>query len=70
MSIEDDDNIEINFLRYSKKVRNKFIWPTVKDQGFIPRKEIISSLSEPVLDRRQGLLFNLSEIKPYLSTMH
>lgn len=68
--LENENNVDITFLRMSRKVKNKFLWPDVEDTGLIPKKEIVRQLlSNPQMDRRNSFLFSERQLKPYLKTM-
>lgn len=66
---EKEQLVEVNFLRQSRKVAFKFLWPSVIDQGFIPFHEIVRLLPEPSVDRRGGLVFKSSLLSKYKQTL-
>ncbi|KAJ8930527.1 hypothetical protein NQ314_016674 [Rhamnusium bicolor] len=58
--------VEVKFLRASRKVTYKFVWPQVEDEGAIQVSEVVKELTNPIPDKRGGLLFSGKELKPYL----
>ncbi|KAJ8927065.1 hypothetical protein NQ314_020511 [Rhamnusium bicolor] len=63
VEIIDNDNVFVKFLRRSKKISNKFIWPTIADEGIIRLEELVKGLTNPLMDRRHALVFKSNEIK-------
>lgn len=71
ISIDQNEKlIEINFLRHSKKMKFKFFWPSVQDQGYIPYTEIEKILPSPTLDRRGAIVYKSKVLINFLKTLN
>ena len=63
MSI-DSSTYDTSFMRKSRKVIKKFVWPIVPDGG-VALKQLVKRLIDPKQERRGYLAFNESELQPY-----
>lgn len=70
ISIEKDENqVEVKFMRHSRKVNYKFHWPDIEDQAFIPAAEITKILPEPTHDRRGCKIFPQKYLQSFKKTL-
>jgi hypothetical protein len=43
----EDDEVEINFMQQAGKVTNRFKWPSIKDEIWLPVRNILSVVPDP-----------------------
>lgn len=65
-----EDEFNFKFMRYSRKAADHFVWPDCDDEAIASLEDIMRELSPPKPARRGGLIFQATEIHPYMKWIY